>query len=196
MKDLMLLGLLTLLGSCAQAEFSVQSLPSESDVALVDEEGKIKPLGKTPLKVKADDVFKSGSAYSQIQISRPDHHTESIMVSRSSMPIDYEISINLKRQIQDPKALEANSRNERVAQAIAQANNMIATKRLVEAEQMMAKFIQDFPHISVGYDYMGNINYLKKDLKRALYYYEKGLQINPENLETRDMVNKLKSMFN
>lgn len=195
MKLLLRLSLLLIVG-CSQAQLSVQSIPGDAEVSVLDEEGKIRPLGKTPLKTNLDDVFKSGSAYSTIQITKDDHLAESIVISKSSVPVDYEVSVKLDKVASDPKGLEAQSRSEKIAQQIAMANNLITTKRLVEAEQLMSKFILDYPYVSVGYDYMGNIQYLKKDLKRALQYYSKGLQINPDNVETREMVNKLKGILN
>lgn len=187
--------LLTFFG-CAQGEISIQSLPSDAEVSVVEPDGKIKSLGKTPFNVKLEQVFRPGTQFSQIKVAKDEHYPETMVLTKSTMPVSYELSVALQRQLQDPKALEANSRNERVAQQIAQANNYINTKRLFEAEQLMTKFVQDFPHISVGHDYMGNINYLKKDFKRAIYHYEKALQINPENVETRAMVERLRGMFN
>ena len=182
--------------ACAQSELVIQSIPSEAEVSVIDEEGGIRGLGKTPLKLPSSEMFRSGVVFSQLQLTKENYETKSFVVSKSSVPTSYEISVNLKKNATDPKSLEANSRNEKVAQQIALANNFIISKKFFEAEQLVSRFIQDYPHISVGYDYMGNIHYLKKDYKKALYYYEKGLVLNPENLETKDMVTKLKNIFN
>ena len=181
---------------CAQSELLIQSIPPEAEVSVIDEEGKIRSLGKTPLKLPSNDLFKSGTGFSQIQLAKENYQEQTLVMSKSSMPTSYEISVSLKKSATDPKSLEMNSKNEKIAQQIALANSFIMSKKFFEAEQIISRFVHDYPHISVGYDYMGNIYYLKKDYKRALYYYEKGLNINPENLETKDMVTKLKSIFN
>ncbi len=182
--------------SCAQNEIAIQSLPSEAQVSIINIDGKIKNIGKTPLTLKPNEAFRSGSQYSQIQISKDNYNTETVVLTKSIMPMYYELSVNLERQMQDAKSVEANSRNEKVAQQIAQANNFINNKRLFEAEQLMTKFILDYPHISVGHNYLGNINFMKRDFKKALTHYERALQINPENIETREMISKLKTMIN
>ncbi len=196
MKKPVFLFLLVLLTACAQSELVIKSIPPEAEVSVIDGDGEIKSLGKTPLKLPSAEMFKSGAGYSQLQISKENFESKSFVMSKSSLPTNYEISVNLTKTSTDPKILEGNLKNEKVAQQIAQANNYIHSRKLLEAEQLISRFIQDYPHVSVGYDYMGNIQYMKKDYKKALYYYEKGLGLNPENLETKDMVTKLKSIFN
>lgn len=182
--------------SCAKSELIIQSIPAEAEVSVIDDDGKIKSLGKTPLKIPSGDVFKSGKGFSQIQVTKDNYEAQNFVMGKSSIPTNYEVSVNLKKSASDPKALEMNSKNEKIAQQIALANSYIMSKKFLEAEQLVSRFVQDYPHISVGYDYMGNIQYLKKDYKKALYYYEKGLTLNPENLETKEMVTKLKNIFN
>ncbi|MFY7992625.1 MAG: tetratricopeptide repeat protein [Bacteriovoracaceae bacterium] len=181
---------------CAKSELIIQSIPADAEVSVIDDDGKIKSIGKTPLKIPSDEVFRSSKGFSQIQLTKDNYEPQHLVMGKSSMPTNYEVSVNLKKSATDPKSLEMNSKNEKIAQQIALANSYIMSKKFFEAEQLIARFVQDYPHISVGYDYMGNIYYLKKDYKKALYYYEKGLTLNPENLETKDMVTKLKSIFN
>lgn len=174
----------------------IQSIPAGAEVSVIDDDGKIKGLGVTPVKLPSSEIFKSGNGFSQIQLLKDNYEPKTFVMSKSSMPTSYEISVNLNKSSFDPKAADLNEKNEKIAQQIALANKFIMSKKMFEAEQLLARFVQDYPHISVGYDYMGNINYLKKDYKKALYYYERGLSLNPENVETKDMINKLKSIFN
>ncbi len=188
--------ILVVFAGCSTSKLIVQSLPAGATVTVMDEAGKIRSLGQTPLSVELSDVFRSGTSFSEIQIIKDDYSAETILLSKSSLPTNYEVSLNLKKNQQDLKSVDILQKNESIAQKIAQANNLMNQKRYEEAEQIVSKFVLDYPNISVGYDYMGNIQYLKKDLKRALFYYEKGLHINPDNLETKEMVSKLKSIFN
>ena len=87
-------------------------------------------------------------------------------------------------------------KQEKLAIGIAKANGLISKKRLDEAQIVLNGLIQEFDKVSVCHDLLGNIYYLKRDLKQAYFHYKKSLQLNPDKIETQQIVQKLKTIIN
>ena len=183
---------LFLVGCATTSVVRVQSFPEGAEVALVSKEGGVRPIGKTPLMVPPQSL-EDGRLNSFIitKDGFKDHH---ILLGRDKTQENYDISVNLQAQSDDPKVLDSRARQERLAKLVLQGHNLTSSKRYSEAERVLETVILDYPHISAGFDLLGNLAYLKKDLKMALKHYERSLQINPENSETRAMVERIKAI--
>ena len=83
---------------------------------------------------------------------------------------------------------------EKLARNIAKANSLIHLKRYPEASSILQNVVNDFPHVSVGYDLLGNISYLQRDFKQAEQYYQKSIQISPDNVETQNVLERIKKI--
>jgi predicted Zn-dependent protease len=84
---------------------------------------------------------------------------------------------------------------QKVARGIASAQMQISQRNYDRAETTLNSLLAEFPQISIFHDLLGNVYYLKKDLKRALTSYEEALRLDPENTETERLVRRLRTMM-
>lgn len=153
-----------------------------------------KIIGKTPLQVDASSLPGEGR-FNSLTLTKDGHRDHHLLLARDRGSDNYDISVNLQAQGDDPKVADARTRQERLAKLLLQAHALTAAKKYQEADRVLGSLLQDYPHISAGHDLMGNLAYLQKDLKTALSHYERSLQINPENNETKQMIDRLKGML-
>ena len=188
---------LLLLISCSSTTtmVKIQSSPEGALVSSRGTDGASRSLGKTPLQVESSELSSSGGRVTSLIVSKEGYQDQHILLGRDRAKENYDINIKLQGQTEDPKVMDAKSRQEKLAKNMVQAHNMISNKRYEEARSLLISVIQEYPHISVGYDLMGTLSYLQKDLKSSLNYYERSLQINPENVETKQMIDRLKGML-
>ena len=129
-----------------------------------------------------------------LEISKEGYESQHIFIAQDNTQESYNINIKLKTKNEDLKGLDMKSRQERLAKNLTRSSNLINKKRYVEAEQILVETVRDFPHVSVGYDLLGNVSYLQRDFRAALNYYKKSFQLNPENSETKFIIDKLEGM--
>jgi tetratricopeptide (TPR) repeat protein len=195
MKVFLILALLQLAACGSSGGVKLNSVPEGASVTLHGSGGSARDLGKTPLQLSGSELSNSGGRLSSLTISKEGHKEHHVLLGRDRGSESYDILVTLQPQMEDPKVLDIRSRQERLAKLLVQAHNLTAQKRYDEAERVLGGVLQDYPQVSVGHDLMGNVNYLQKDLKSALRSYERSLQLNPENIETRQMIDRLKGML-
>lgn len=174
-------------GCSTSSSIKLKSVPDGATVSAIETDGSSRALGKTPLE--------TSESMQSLLIEKEGFEASRIFVGRLETQ-NYEYSVKLTPKAEDPKITNIKSRYERLAKNIAKANNLISNKRYSEADAMLLNLINDYPYVSVGYDLLGNISYLQKDFKRAIGYYQKSLELNPENVETKQVLDRLRSMLN
>lgn len=189
--------LLFLLNSCSTtSKVKITSSPDKAEVKVTTNDGETKSLGVTPLELAGKDIYSSASRMSVINISKDGFESQNVFIAQESSLESYNINIKLRTKSDDIKSQDVKSRQEKLAKNIAMSNNLINKKRYDEAERVLTSLTDDFPYVSVSYDLLGNIAFLKRDFRAAINYYEKSFQLNPENSETKTMIDKLKRMTN
>jgi tetratricopeptide (TPR) repeat protein len=195
--DLLSLILLLVLMSCASSSrVKISSTPDKAEVKVTTNDGETKSLGTTPLEIDGREIYANASRMSMLHVSKEGFETQNIFIAQDSNQENYNINVKLKTRSEDAKGLEIKARQEKLAKNIAVSNNLINKKRFEEAARVLITITQDYPYVSVSYDLLGNISYLQRDFRAALNYYQKSYQINPENAETKMMIDKLKTMTN
>lgn len=195
--DLLSLILLLVLISCASSSrVKISSTPDKAEVKVTTNDGEMKSLGTTPLEIEGREIYANASRMSMLHVSKEGFETQNIFIAQDSNQENYNINVKLKTRSEDAKGLEIKARQEKLAKNIAVSNNLINKKRYDEAARVLITITQDYPYVSVSYDLLGNISYLQRDFRAALNYYQKSYQINPENAETKMMIDKLKTMTN
>jgi tetratricopeptide (TPR) repeat protein len=182
-----LLLLILNLQSCANHSIKLKSVPDGANVSAVESDGSTRSIGKTPVE--------TNESMQSLLIEKDGFESSRIFVGQLDSQ-HYEYSVKLTPKADDPKINDIKSRYERLAKNIAKANNLINNKRYSEADSLLVNLTNDYPYVSVGYDLLGNISYLQKDFKRAIGYYQKSLELNPENVETKQVLDRLRSMSN
>ncbi len=172
----------------------IVSIPAEASVYQVDGEGKITLLGKTPLELNEQSMNFQLKKYVQLEISKDGFQSKSMIITKGAESANYEISVKLNFQESELSGVLANKSNEKLAKGIADSRNLIQLKRYDEAEKILIPLSQEFSHVSVILDYLGNIAYLKRDYQTAYKYYEKSVSLNPGNVNSVMMLNNLKNI--
>ena len=171
----------------SSSSIKLKSVPDGAIVSAIEADGSSRPLGKTPLQ--------TSESMQTILIEKEGFESSRIFVGLLDSQ-NYEYSVKLTPKAEDPKVTDIKSRYERLAKNIAKANNLISRKKYSEADSLLVNLTNDYPYVSVGFDLLGNISYLQKDFKRAIGYYQKSLELNPENVETKQVLDRLRSMSN
>lgn len=179
------------LGGCATPTIQVQSSPDQADVSLVTDQGR-SPLGKTPMAVNADAqpaLFSSGGL---LEIRKDGFFPEIIIVPGSGMGKSTNVGVKLS----ELKAAETCSHTaaSNLARGVAAAQQQILSKRFVEAEATLNALIGAYPNVSVLYDLIGNLHYLRRDTNRSLDAYRRSFELEPGNTYTERMIRKLSSI--
>lgn len=194
-KTIFPLLLLFFFNSCSTiSKVKITSSPDKAEVKVTTNDGETKTLGTTPLELSGKDIYSSASRMSVIHISKEGYESQNVFIAQESSLESYNLNIKLRTKTEDVKNQDMKSRQEKLAKNIAMSNNLINKKRYDEAERVLVTVSQDFPYVSVSYDLLGNIAYLRRDFRAAINYYEKSFQLNPENSETKTMIDKLKRM--
>lgn len=193
LKNPTILLLLMAVACSSSGIVKINSVPEGATITSNGPNGT-KIIGKTPLQVDANSLPSEGR-FNSLTLTKDGHRDHHLLLGRDRGSDNYDISVNLQAQGDDPKVADARSRQERLAKLLLQAHALTAAKKYQEADRVLGSLLQDYPHISAGHDLMGNLAYLQKDLKTALSHYERSLQINPENSETKQMVDRLRGML-
>lgn len=189
--------LLMILISCSTvSRVKITSSPDKAEVKVTTNDGETKSLGVTPLELNGRDVYANASRMSVLQVSKEGYESQNVFIAQEAGLESYNINIKLKTKSEDLKNQDLKARQEKLAKNIAVSNNFINKKKYDEAERVLMNLTQDYPYVSVSYDLLGNIAYMRRDFRAALNYYEKSYQVNPENAETKTMIDKLKMMTN
>jgi tetratricopeptide (TPR) repeat protein len=184
---LSLVSVLFLQACSSSSSIKLKSVPDGAAVSAIESDGSSRLLGKTPLE--------TSESMQSLLIEKEGFESSRIFVG-SLKSQNYEYSVKLSPKAEDPKITDIKSRYERLAKSIAKANNLINNKKYTEADSLLVNLTNDYPYVSVGYDLLGNISYLQKDFRRAIGYYQKSLELNPENVETKQVLDRLRSMSN
>jgi competence protein ComGC len=186
---------LLLIASCSSVgSLRINTIPENASVNLINSDGSSRELGKTPLSANLSTLMTQGRV-STISIAKEGHQTQQMVLVKDNIKENMEVNIRLQVENENPRVLDARKTQEKLAKSLVHAHHLIIAKRFDEAEQVLKPLMVDFPHVSVSYDLMGSLFYLKKDLRSSLKFYERSLSLNPENMEAKQMVDRLRGMM-
>lgn len=179
------LPLLLSLTGCVSAGLHVQSEPAGADVYFKSSEGTLTKIGTTPLNVDADRLPPSRSAF-QITLSKEGYLSENFVIPAAKLPQDTQISVSLREN-----SKKSEDRLDHVASNVASIQQLIRNRDLERAEQTLQLMVTQYPEVATFHELLGNVFYLKKDLSQALSSYRRAANLNPKNIETRNMIQRL-----
>lgn len=182
---------------CASSQLTIESDPLGSDVYLSVGKQVPKKLGQTPYVMKTDGLDLSTESF-VITISKEGFDRQSVLVPITSLNNVSAISVHLNQLVtkEDPKQKAAENLDialEQVARGIANIQSLIQSKEYDQAQSTASTLLATYPNLSILYDLLGNIYYLKKDVEKSLANYKKAQLIYP-NPETLRMINKLQEL--
>lgn len=192
MKYLLLLNILPFLFSCSSYSLiRIKTNPENAQISLRTSDGEMKVLGRGNIEMSSQQFFSLGSRMAKLEVTKENYKTQSLYVVQGKAAESYEIFVKLDREMEDARSSEIRTRMEKLGKLLAKASNAIHSRRYSEAEITLNNLASEYSSISVVYDLLGNLNYLQKNMKAALGYYQRSYEINPENIETKNMIDRL-----
>jgi tetratricopeptide (TPR) repeat protein len=206
-RFLLILSVLSLLAGCATGTLSLQTNPEKADVYLIEPGGKATKFGQTPLDIDARRLFRGGQDFAQLIVKSQGYESKRLVFPKTFVESSHQIRMTLaeqsgapglgaKGEIKDLASCEAISHESlnKLSKGIAACQAFLLRGDYEVAKTKLSQLIADFPNVSVLYDLQGNAFYLQKSYDQALAAYEKSLSIDPQNLETANMVRKLREI--
>lgn len=195
LKLFLLSMVMNLIYSCSSPSIvKFQSTPSDAEVSVVDTNGSATVLGKTPLTSNESDVYKGSNRYSQIKVKKDGYVESEIVLMKSTTPSDISVNVQMKKDEMLQNAGDQTIIQEKVASSIARANGLIQAKQYAEAEMAMLNFVEQYPSVSVGHDYLGNIYYMQKKYAKALKSYNRAVSLSPQNADRKIIVERIQNI--
>ena len=184
----------TLFACATGSSVRVESNPEGALVSVIASGNAPVSVGKTPLNVEKSSFPGLYSDPVQITVSKEGFESESILIPKSQLETESKLRINLKEVQLNKSCSNQQEALNQVSQGVAAAQRMIYRKEYAEAERLLTQLTTKFTSVSVLYDLLGNVAYLKKDVEKASEYYRKSHDLNPDNPETVRMIKKLTSI--
>ncbi|MCB0391400.1 MAG: hypothetical protein KDD58_08915 [Bdellovibrionales bacterium] len=182
------------LNGCSVGLMSIRSTPEGAEVLLAREGSQPVKIGQTPLNLPADRVNNQPGQSAQIIVRKDGYKQENFLVPRVLFSSSIELSVMLSEDKLPAACTNQAQAAEKLSRGIAEAQFLIQTKDYQQAEILLNNLVVDNPNISVLWDLLGNIYYLKKDTQAALKAYEKSEVISPGRVNTIRMINKLRTI--
>jgi hypothetical protein len=186
--------------SCATATISIQSNPERASIFSIDEQGNRINLGEAPLLLNYDQVFTGNARNVRLLVQKTQYTQESIYIHRPLLPSSMKYSVNLEAIAPSPTNTDINQCEStdklsysELAQGVAEIQTIIRRREFDRARSMLMVLLVRYPFVSTLHDLMGNTHFHNGQIAAALASYEASLKLNPENINTRGMVQSLRA---
>ncbi len=178
---------------CSTTHMKLESNPVGAVIKVKMPDQSIKTMGNTPLDITTQELAELGNEILEISIEKDGYETYKTMMAPSRMAFDAKLSVNLKEALgSDSKTVEEICSD--VADATANIMQSINRRDFVEAQRLVSAQMIRFPRASVFLDLQGNIFYLQKRVDDAVAAYKSSLKLNPQNQQTKKILEKLISL--
>lgn len=182
------------INACAIGTMRISSSPDKAEVFVTYEGGQPQKLGDTPLSLDSRLLEDKRGKFLTVSLKKDGYRTESIILPTSMIQSSVTVSTKLD-EFKLPLACQDSSMAvDKIAKGIASSQSLIKANRLMDAEQKVSLLINEYPNVSVLHDLLGNIQYMNKNLAGALKAYDKSLELEPNNLDTQRIRNKLRTI--
>jgi tetratricopeptide (TPR) repeat protein len=178
-------------------EVEITSFPGGAEVAYFDTQTKkFRSLGQTPLVVDEKTInewLASKQEFVGFKISKSGHIQENIFIDiKKRHKLAYQVDLKPVDIWHDKEREISSTAANRLAQRVQAINKKLLTKNFQAALSDTEILIEQFPKAHVFYDIKGSLLLLMGKEKESLASYQQSLKLNPDNLEAKTMVDKLK----
>lgn len=195
-----LLFTLIILCSCSRFKvkraYDISSSPSKAKVSLYTPLTKeYVELGQTPMVID-EEIQKKYKIFDQeyvaLKVARPGYAVEHLIIdTKIRKTMKYFATLNAIEVWTDrEKELSSNIAN-KLSIKVQKINHNIFKKNLDKALSDVEKLIDQYPKAHVFYDIKGSILLLKGQKRKSLASYQKSLTLNPDNSDSKKMIEKI-----
>lgn len=182
--------LIIILTGCSST-FEVLSEPNEARVQIV-EEGVFKDIGKTPLSIDTSELDLKSSIF-EIIVSKDGYNKQSFFLEERTIPSLGKINVKLENTATEALSAEYIKKSvSKIASQVSQIQTWLLKKNFTQAEVATKELLNENSNLAVGWNLLGNNYYLQKRFSEAGEAYQKALSIEPDNVETQSILQKLR----
>jgi tetratricopeptide (TPR) repeat protein len=181
---------LCFLAACSSKPLQVDTDPVGADIFVSAPGQAPRKLGQTPFEIKDSDVGGS-SAPLQIVVSKEGYHSSSVLLPGALLGRTGRVSIKMEVVTLPAQCLSQTDSLNKLGRAVAEVQSMIKSKQLETAEKVLTSLIVQYPGLSLVYDLLGNIYYLRRDFDKALVAYRKSISLAPDNSDTQRVIRQI-----
>lgn len=151
-------------------------------------------VGVTPLTLP--DEYKNLNQY-QFIVVKDGYQPQSIVMEKRMVSADADVFTKLEKfspveaQLSDPKV---KSEVQKVSRTVASIQSDLIKRNYASAEGMAKELVGEYPYFAVGWNLLGNSYYLQNRQGEALSAYKKALQFEPDNLETKKLIETMEGI--
>ncbi len=179
--------------SCSSYDLKINSEPKGAKVFIKSDKDKTE-VGTTPMVLAPQ--YKDQPSY-QFVIEKDGFHPQTVVIEKRSFAAEAEVFANLKKietlevQLNDPKV---KGELQKVTRKVASIQSELIKRNYVNAEGMAQDLLNEYPYFAVGWNLLGNSYYLQNKHQDALAAYRKALEFEPENIETKNLIQKMEDV--
>jgi hypothetical protein len=193
MKNLYLLLFIFSISCASFRPVTIETNPPKAKVLVYDDEQKkFVPVGETPFVLnqkKKDEIIKSDNTFVAFKIERPGFVVEHIIYDlKTKKKINYLLQLKQIEIWSDTDAELSSKLANDIAKKVQQLNRYILTKKLSEALVVTMELNEQYPKAYIFFDIKGSIHLLKGNKKEAIVSLKKSLSLNPDNIETENIL--------
>lgn len=178
---------------CSSPQLVVETDPPGADVSISLPGQAPRKVGSSPYTLSATDINDRGSAL-HILVSKEGFLTNSVMIPPTLTSRAGKVNFKLEEQVLPSQCLKQTDALNNVGRSVAEAQSLIRVKNLDAAEKLMTNLNVQYPGLSVTYDLLGNIYYLRRQFDKALLAYKKSLSLAPENANTQTIIKQIEGI--
>ena len=182
----------SLLSACASSTLNVESQPEGADVFVKFKDSNVRKIGTTPLNISESQLPHGDDSY-EITVSKDKFEKEKIVVTPSKFSRNIKVNVKMNTAQETVPSITNKDLNELIRMT-AFAQNALKSKDYDLAEKTLNSAIVKYPNIPTIYTLLGNSFYLRKDLDRALVHYKKSFELDPQNIETENIIKKIETL--
>lgn len=179
--------------SCSTYDLKINSEPKGAKVYIKSEKEKTE-VGVTPMVLAPQ--YKNADAY-QFIIEKDGFHPQTVVIEKRSFATEAEVFANLKKietlevQLNDPKV---KGELQKVTRKVASIQSELIKRNYTNAEGMAKDLLNEYPYFAVGWNLLGNSYYLQNKHSDALGAYKRALEFEPENMETKNLIQSMENL--
>lgn len=179
--------------SCSSYDLKINSEPKGAKVYIKSDKDKTE-VGMTPMVLAPQ--YKDQASY-QFVIEKEGFHPQTVVIEKRSFAAEAEVFANLKKietlevQLNDPKV---KGELQRVTRKVASIQSELIKRNYENAEGMAKELLNEYPYFAVGWNLLGNSYYLQNKHSDALGAYKRALEFEPENIETKNLIQKMEDV--
>jgi hypothetical protein len=182
------------ISGCATSSLTIQSNPAGADISVRKGDGSATKLGVTPLSITKETASDWMGDNVEISVSKDGYLPQTLLLPKFYWGAKEKLDVQLK----DAPSLELAKQQEKVfneiASGVAEVQHLLAKKDLVSSEQRLNILLNRFQSIAMLHTLLGNLFYMRHDFSKSLSEYKRAQQLQPEDIESKRMVEKLSTV--